>query len=249
VALVNRALARRYFGDRSPLGQAVGFRELEGERIVERTVEVVGVVEDTVYRDLHAPVPPTLYRAFSQEGHPAGAYLFVRAARGSAAAIARGVVSAVATLDPTLSLSVRTLSEQVDANLARDRLVAMLAGFFGVLALLLAGIGVYGITAYGVHRRRTELGLRMALGAAPAGVLRLVLRRVAMLTGLGVAAGGAASFWAVRFAGSLLYGLEPRDPSTFVAAAAVLALVGLLAGAIPAWRAARVDPSVVLRRG
>jgi putative ABC transport system permease protein len=80
-------------------------------------------------------------------------------------------------------------------------------------------------------------------------VLRLVLRRVALLTGLGVLAGGAASFWAARFIGSLLYGLEPRDPSTFAAAAAVLALVGLLAGAIPAWRAARVDPSVVLRRG
>jgi putative ABC transport system permease protein len=126
-------------------------------------------------------------------------------AAGSAAAIARGVVSAVATLDPTLSLRVRTLSDQVDAALTQDRLVAMLAGFFGVLALLLAGIGVYGVTAYGVHRRRTELGLRMALGAAPAGVMRLVLRRVAVLTAIGVAAGGAASFWAARFVGSLLY--------------------------------------------
>jgi predicted permease len=251
VIIVNQKLARRFFGGQSPLGRQV---RIQGGGFTS-VADIVGVVGDAVYRDLREPLPPTMYipvTQFARQSHhqmASAISVLLRSASGSPAAIAPGVVAAITKLDPTLSLSVRTVRDQVDAALTQERLVAMLAGFFGVLALLLAGIGVYGVTAYGVHRRRTELGLRMALGAAPAGVLRLVLRRVALLTGLGVLAGGAASFWAARFVGGLLYGLEPRDPSTFAAAAAVLALVGLLAGAIPAWRAARVDPSVVLRCG
>jgi len=243
VVIVNQTLVRRIFGDSNPLGMSI--------RVSGEVAEIVGVMGDAIYSDLRAPVPPTVYSPIAQQAgqihHDVS--ILVRSAHASPAALIPGVVAAITKVDPTLLLTVRTVRDQVDAALTQERLVAMLAGFFGVLALLLAGIGVYGVTAYGVHRRRTELGLRMALGAAPAGVLRLVLRRVALLTGLGVLAGGAASFWAARFIGSLLYGLEPRDPSTFAAAAAVLALVGLLAGAIPAWRAARVDPSVVLRRG
>ena len=251
VVMVNQTLARRFFGGQSPLGRQV---RIQGGGFTS-VADIVGVVGDAVYRDLREPLPPTMYIPLAQfarqSHHPMASAISVllRSASGSPAAIAPGVVAAITKLDPTLSLSVRTVRDQVDAALTQERLVAMLAGFFGVLALLLAGIGVYGVTAYGVHRRRTELGLRMALGAAPAGVMRLVLRRVAVLTALGVLAGGAASFWAARFVGSLLYGIEPRDPSTFAAAAAVLALVGLLAGAIPAWRAARVDPSVALRCG
>ena len=123
----------------------------------------------------------------------------------------------------------------------------MLSGFFGGLALLLAGVGVYGVTAYAVNRRRAELGVRMALGSAPGGVVRLVLRRVIFLVGLGIVLGGVASYWAARFVGALLYGLEPRDPVTFAGAAAVLAITGLQAGAVPAWRASRVDPTTALR--
>jgi len=125
--------------------------------------------------------------------------------------------------------------------------VAMLAGFFGALALLLAGLGLYGVTSYAVTRRRTEIGIRMALGAAPGGVVRLVLSRVTLLVGIGVVVGGAVSLWASRFVETLVYGLEPRDPATFTIAAVVLAVVGAVAGWLPAQRASRIDPAEVLR--
>src|SRR2546427_2001580 len=112
----------------------------------------------------------------------------------------------------------------------------MLSGFFGVLALLLAGLGLYGVTAYGVSRRRTEIGIRMALGAEPPGVVRLVLSRVLLLVGTGVVIGAGASVWLSRFVATLIYGLEPRDPTTLVGAAAVLAAVRAIARWIPAWR-------------
>ena len=127
--------------------------------------------------------------------------------------------------------------------------MAMMSGFFGGLALLLAGLGLYGVTSYAVNRRRTELGIRLALGAGPGGVIRLVLRRVAILVSLGVILGSAVSLWVGRFVTTLLYGLQPRDPLTLAGAAVVLGLIGVLAGWLPARRASRIDPARVLREG
>ena len=121
--------------------------------------------------------------------------------------------------------------------------------FFGGLALLLAALGLYGVTSYAVSTRRTEIGIRMALGANPAGVVRLVLWRVASLVLAGVAAGAALSLWASRFVAALLYGLEPRDPATFVTAAVVLCAIGLLAGWLPRVARQGSNPTVVLREG
>jgi ABC-type antimicrobial peptide transport system permease subunit len=126
-------------------------------------------------------------------------------------------------------------------------MVAMLSGFFGGLALLLAGLGLYGVTAYAVSRRRAEIGIRMALGAAPAGVVRLVLRRVTVLVALGILVGAGVSVWASKFVATLLYGLEPRDPVTMAGAAVTLACIGAVAGWLPAYRASRIDPAEVLR--
>jgi ABC-type antimicrobial peptide transport system permease subunit len=123
----------------------------------------------------------------------------------------------------------------------------MVAGFFGGLALLLAGLGLYGVTSYAVNRRRTEIGIRMALGAAPGGVVRLVLTRVSLLVSAGIIAGCAVSVWAVRFVSTLLYSVQPRDPVTMISAAVALAAVGVLAGWLPAYRASRIDPAEVLR--
>jgi ABC-type antimicrobial peptide transport system permease subunit len=157
------------------------------------------------------------------------------------------VLAAVSGVDRHLSLTASTLSEQVDASLIQERLLAILSGFFGALALLLAGVGLYGVTSYSVNRRRPEIGIRMALGAEPGAVVRMVLRQVAMLVGAGVLAGVITSLWAAQYAGTLLYGLQPRDPATLAAAAAVLTTVGALAGWLPARRASRIDPARVLR--
>jgi ABC-type antimicrobial peptide transport system permease subunit len=139
------------------------------------------------------------------------------------------------------------MGDEVRDALAQDRIVAELSGFFGGLALLLAGLGLYGVTSYAVSRRRAEIAIRMALGAAPAGVARLMVSRAIALVAVGVAMGAGISVWASTFAAALLYGLEPRDPFALGGAAVALIAVGFIAAWLPARRAARLDPAEVLR--
>ena len=134
-------------------------------------------------------------------------------------------------------------------TLIQEGLLATLSGLVGALALLLAGLGLYGITAYTVSRRRNEIAIRMALGAAPAGVVGLILTRVIVLVVLGLVIGSAASAWASRFVASLLYGIEPHDLATLAGASSLLAAISALAGWLPARRAASIDPAAVLREG
>ena len=193
-----------------------------------------------------------MYIPYTQQPEPPSFMsVSVRAAeRVARAADAEPLAAALTRGQPVTSrITFRPLADQVNAALIQERIVAMLSGFFGALALLLAGLGLYGVTSYAVSRRRTEIGIRMALGADPGGVVRLVLRRVAMLVGLGAIAGVAMSLWASRFVTTLLYGLEPRDPLTLAAAAVVLAAIGALAGWLPARRASRIDPARVLHEG
>ena len=152
-------------------------------------------------------------------------------------------------MDPGLSLSFRLLSDDLRSSVMGERLLALLSAFFGGLALLLAGMGLYGVTSYGVSQRRTEIGVRMALGAEAAGVIRLVLGQAVRLVALGLVIGTAFSLWASRFVSTLLFGLEPRDPATLAGAAAVLMAISLVAAGLPARRAARIDPAQVLREG
>ena len=196
---------------------------------------------------------PTMYLALAQHDEAlfmrgmSSISVIVRSQHGSPARLAQSVVAAIAGVSPQLAVTVHPLTTQIDDSLARERVVAMLAGFFGALALLLAALGLYGVTSYAVSRRRTEIGIRMALGAAPGGVVRLVLSRVTRLVAIGVAVGAALSVWAATFVSTLLYGLEPRDPVTLIGAAVVLAVVGATAGWLPAYRASRIDPAEVLR--
>ncbi len=184
-----------------------------------------------------------------KDGHASGVDLAVRVGSGSPALATRSVADAIMRVDPDLSLSFRLFARSIRAVTAQERVVAMLSGFFGGLALLLAALGLYGVMSYAVGRRRTEIGLRMALGARPSAAVFLVLRRVGLLVGFGVAAGVGLSLWATHFVSSLLYGLAPRDSRTLVGAVVVLATIGALAGWLPARRAARIDPARVLREG
>jgi ABC-type antimicrobial peptide transport system permease subunit len=157
------------------------------------------------------------------------------------------IVGASRTVDAKLALRFQTLSDRISGSLAQERVTAVTSSAFGALALVLAALGLYGVTAYAVARRRGEIGIRMALGASTVDVLTLVLSKVALLVGGGIAIGVLVSAWASRVIASLLYGLGPRDPATLALAALVMASVAALAAWLPARRAARIDPAVSLR--
>jgi predicted permease len=251
VAIVNETFARRILEGGNPIGRRIrNPPQLPGE--TSAWMEVVGVVADATYLSVRDAVPATLYIPMTQQD-VLGAFSFVtlsvRAASGPPALLARIVGEAIARVDPSIAITFTPLKQQVDAALVQERILAMLSGWFSVLALLLSALGLYGVTAYAVNRRKREIGIRMAIGAAPARVVRLVLARVTVLLGFGVLIGTAASVWASRFVATLLYGLEPRDPATLISSAAVLAALGAMAGSLPAYRASRVDPAEVLREG
>jgi putative ABC transport system permease protein len=246
--IVNETFVRKFVSGRNPIGATIAF---ERGRDMPALKTIVGVVGDAVYNGLRSEAVPVAYSPLAQFDFPgmipSDMTIAVRAATPSPMRLARSVGAALTAADSDLVFTFRPMTDQVSASLTQERLVAMLAGFFGALALLLAGLGLYGVTSYAVNRRRTEIGIRMALGAAPAGVVRLVLARVTLLVGIGVLVGAGVSVWAATFVAALLYGLEPRDPLTLAGAAVVLGTVGALAAWLPAYRASRIDPAAVLR--
>jgi putative ABC transport system permease protein len=245
VAVVNRAFVARFLQGTSPIGAQVSTEEPGPGS--DPVFQIVGVVEDTIYRSLRAPMEPTMYLPYAQEKSSPVVTIAVRAASGPPEHLVRSVAAAIEREDPTALLSFRTMNDQIAAALTQERLMATLAGFFGILGLLLAAVGLYGVTSYAVTSRRAEIGIRMALGSSAGGVVTMVLRRVAWLVAIGIVLGGALSVWAARFINTLLYGLDARDPSTFAGAAALLMLVAALAAWLPARRASRIDPMRVLR--
>jgi len=248
VAIVNEAFARKFTNGANPIGHH--FKQPEYPDRPAFDQEIVGYVQDAVYRSLRAPVPPTMYIPIAQQAEPpSGISISVRAAAGSPALLTKSVAAALGAVNGDITMTFRPLADQVESSLIQERVVALMSGFFGLLALLLAGLGLYGITSYAVNRRRTELGIRMALGAAPGGVVALVLRRVGALVTAGIVVGAAISWMLARLVTTLLFGLQPHDPATIVGAAVVLATIGGVAGWLPARRASRIDPANVLREG
>jgi ABC-type antimicrobial peptide transport system permease subunit len=246
--VVNEAFVRRFFRGSDPLRNTVivGLGPTVG-----RPAEIVGVVSDAVYGSLRDPLQPTVYLPFAQYDRDAGllsaVVLSVQAQSGRPALLGPRVVAAISDVNRNLDLRFRPLEETVDSLLAQERVVAMLSGFFGLLGLPLAAIGLYGLTSFIVSRRRAELAIRLTLGAAPGSVLRLVLRRSVLLIVAGVATGIAASLWLSQFVSPLLYGVERHDLPTLVTSTAILAIVTLLASIVPAVHASRIDPARVLR--
>ncbi len=249
VAIVNEALIRRLFPNQSAVGDTV-----KAGPCGQHGCTVVGVVADAAYSpSLRDGAPPTVYLPFAQSAGlvPPGSQTFQVAARasGEPAQVVPAIAQALREIDPGLAFSFRPLTADVAAAFTQERLVASLASVFGLLALMLSALGLYGVVAYAVSRRRAEIGIRLALGAPPARIVRLVMRRVCLLGAVGLLLGLAASLWLSRYVAPLLYGLEPSDPVTLVTAALTLSAVGALASWIPASRAARLDPARVLREG
>jgi putative ABC transport system permease protein len=244
VVIVNRAFARRFLSGQPALGQIV--RRAPPEPPGD--LEVVGIVEDAVYRSLRAPMEPTMYLPLAQSDDTGSSIvLSVRSTSVPPTSLATPLAAALEREEAAAVLSFVTLEDQVKGSLTQERLVATVGAFFGGLGLLLAAIGLYGVTSEAVTSRRAEIGIRMALGASARRVIRVVLRRVAQLVALGIVLGAALSAWASTYISSLLYGLQPRDPWTFAAAAALLVLVAGCAAWLPARRAALVEPGFTLR--
>jgi len=249
VALVNQAFARKFLNGANPVGHTIHPTREPGSP----AIEIVGLLADAVYRDVREPTLPTAYVPLSQSSEqdrpdtPAVVTLSVRAVSARPGQLTKSVAVAIGEMNSTLALTFYTLDSQLSDTLMRERLLAILSTSFGALALLMAAVGLYGVTSYAVNMRRTEIGIRMALGATRASVIRLVLARVSMLIGAGIVVGLAIGAWASRLVATLLYGLEPGDPGTLMASAATLALIGAVAGWLPANRASRLDPTQVLR--
>jgi predicted permease len=236
-AIINETMSRRYYGQTSPIGRRFGW----GDQKVVYDTEIVGVAKDANYGSLRDKTKSLIY--FPSES---ATLLVVRAALDSATVVAT-VRQEINAVDKTLEPTVRSVSKLRDDALVQERMLAKLSSFFGLLALLLAGIGLYGVMSYDVVRRTREIGVRMAVGARGLDVLSMVMREALWLVIIGVLIGLVAALMTMKLITSLLFGLEPTDPLTLVLATILLLAIATFAGWLPAWRAARIDPVHALR--
>jgi len=242
VAVINQTLARTRFPHGNPVGQRFTTRPEKPEWI-----QVVGICADTRYRDLREEPPPQFFVPYIQESGVGGLTYVIRT-RLRPAVVMPVLRQAVAQIDRELPMTdVRTQQEQIDDTMSMERTLAALAGGFGLLALALACVGIYGIMAYSVANRRNEIGIRIALGAQPAQVRGMILRESIWLAGAGVVIGVAAALALARLVKSMLYGTQPYDPPTLAGGVLILLAVALAASWIPARRAAGVQPMEALR--
>lgn len=246
VAIINLSTARKFFNSDNPVGRQFYLPEPRGKDNGP-AVEIVGIVEDTKYTNLREASRTIAYLPMTENGDVSNSLNIEIRSSANLQPLISQVSAVMSQISPRISLEYKRFDDQVAASLSRERVLATLAGFFGGLALLLAMIGLYGTMSYGVSRRRNEIGIRIALGAERPRVLRMVMGEVARMLFIGLGVGLAGAFATSKYVASFLYGVEANDTMTMVLSTALLATVALLAGAIPAWRAARLDPMFALR--
>ena len=249
VAVINQRLAAARFPDRNPIGKRIslGVYAGYGDVLTGGQIEIVGICGDTLYSNLHEAPPPQLFVPYAQQPQVRRLTYQIRT-RTDPEAIVPALRRVVHAADPALPLvNVRTLQDQIDADLTDARLLVSLTSAFGLLALVLASVGIYGLMAYSVAQRTREIGIRMALGAIPRQILAMVLRESFSLSAAAIALGVATSIVVTRFVKSLLFGITPSDPAVLWGATALLMFVAVGASWLPARRAARVQPIEALR--
>jgi putative ABC transport system permease protein len=248
VAIVTQTFARKYFGGRDPVGRTFTIEVGPGEH--EPLYHIVGVITDMKYSDLREDFKPIGFFPTSQNAHPEpfvqGTNLMIRS-RAPLTSLVPEIKRSIAAVNPAMLVDFETMPTQLEKRLMRERLMAVLSGFFGGLAALLATIGLYGVMSYTVTRRRNEIGIRMALGAERRDVVRMVMREAATLLAAGVIVGGLLAIAAAQTASKLLFGLKPGDPVTLLTAIAGLAFVAMCASYVPALRASHLEPTEALR--
>jgi predicted permease len=245
VAVVDETFARRFFPGQNPVGRRFSLTDKYDSK---NSYEIVGVSRAAELTQPQAQLMPKAYMAYAQSPKDLGEMFFEVRSQGPPATIISELRDAVHQTDASLPLvNLKTQAEQTSDSLAFPRLVTRLTSVFGLLALILAMIGLYGTMAYSVTRKTHEIGIRMALGATPLDVLGMVIRHGLRLTIIGVTIGVVAALGVTRLVRSMIYGVTPYDPLTFVAVAAILSFVAVAACYIPARRAMRVDPMVALR--
>ena len=245
VAIVNEAFAKKFNLGRDAVGKRMSSDRIAGER--ELDTEIVGLVQNTKYSDVKDPVPPIFYTPYRQDAELGFITFYVRTALDPDEFLAT-IPKVVAKLDPNLPVeNLRTLTQQIQENIFADRIVTVLSTGFAVLATLLAAIGLYGVLGYTIAQRTREIGVRMALGAAPGRVRAMVLKQVGVMAAIGGAMGLAAAVALGRAAQSMLFELQGHDPAVLAGAVVALGLVAFGAGLIPAHRASQVDPIRALR--
>jgi len=241
VAIVNRKFAEHYFKGQSAVGKRIGSG---GGPRSKLNVEIIGVAADSLYEGPREGVRRQVF----WPGYGNGSSVYYVRTLAESSATYNQIRDQVRQLDAAMPVyGMKTVESQLDETLLSDRLIAMLSAGFGLLATLLASVGLYGVMAFVVARRKKELGIRLALGAQPTLVIWLVMREVLVLLAIGLAIGVPAALGLGRYVGSQLYGIEPQDPGIAIATVALLSIVSAAAGLIPAQRASRIDPILALR--
>jgi len=246
VAIVNETYATKLGVGPNPVGQRFRVQASPGGK-GEQVYEIVGLVGDTKYKSLRSEPEAIAYLPAAQDDDPDEHVNVLVRSRLPLGDVVGSVKRGAAEVSPSLSIDLETFEDLIAASVLRDRLMATLAGFFGLLAGLLATVGLYGVIAYSVARRTQEIGIRMALGADGRRVSRMIVSEAARLVGIGLVVGVGLALVATRAADAMLYGLASHDPVTFVLALVTMTLVALVASLVPAWRAAKVEPMVALR--